>query len=132
LVIAESGLALIIEAKSRRKPSNKFTKKLHGQVLSHENWFNANYSAQQQRRRVVVSATVEAETNAGTQGTGVLTFDALAALISDTRSLLKAALTLSPDECSQGVTNVVVDLKLTMNDIVNRLTNFTDAKDGAE
>lgn len=127
LILAEDGSALIIEAKSRRKAKNKFTKTLHGQVLNHENWFNANYSSQSPRKRVVVAATSESEANAGTNGTAVLTFDMLAALVQDGRKMLQAAASVSKDACRNAVDQALKDHNLTYTGLIVRLGTFSDA-----
>lgn len=127
LVLAADGSALIIEAKSRRKGKNKFTKSMHGQVLNHENWFNANYNPQQARQRVVIAANAESETNANTHGTLVLTFDILASIVQDGRKLLQAAANVSKDQCFATVDQAIKDLALTYNDIVARLIAFSDS-----
>lgn len=127
LVIAEDGAALIIEAKSRRKPKNRFTKSLHGQVLSHENWFNANYSPQQRRKRVVLSPTTESEANAGTHGTAVLTFDALTSIFADGRTLLSECSTAPKEQCFAIAAQRISELRLSFDAIIARLTVFSDA-----
>jgi hypothetical protein len=127
LILAEDGFALIIEAKSRRKGKNKFTKTMHGQVLNHENWFNANYSPSQARQRVVIAATGESEDNAGTNGTLVLTFDTLASIVQDGRKMLQSAANVPKDQCFAAVDQAIKDLKLTHADLVARLSPFSDA-----
>ena len=110
LARAHEGPALVIEAKSRKKQKNKFTKTLHGQVLSHENWFVTNYGPNEERKRVVVYPTTAAEPNAGTTGTGVMTFEVLEKIVTDGRKLLKGCSALPEDQRAATAAKLISDL----------------------
>lgn len=126
LAISEDGFAIVVEAKSRKKTANRFTKTQHGQVLSHENWFNANYSPQTPRQRVVVHPTIEAELNAGTQGTKVLTFDIISSIITDVKMMLNEIVILPQSNRVMQADLLLDKFNLRPNQLVNRMKNFSD------
>jgi hypothetical protein len=80
-------LALIIEAKSRKKPNNAFNKEQHGQLLVSSEWFKTAYPGYT-GIRVSVHASTSATKNSVAGDTKVLTYEKLNALIADTRDLL--------------------------------------------
>jgi len=80
-------VGFIIEAKSRKLKKNSLTKENHGQLLVAEQWFNQNYPAYE-AVRISVHPTNKATKSASATDTYALTFEKLAALISDTRALL--------------------------------------------
>lgn len=129
LARADTGPYFVIEAKSRKKNKNKLTKTLHGQVLSHENWLRTNYG-KVDTQRVVVYPSNEAEDNAGTHGTAVLTFSTLNKIIAATRALLKAV-GEAPDEHRADVAAAKLEqLALTPSLIIDALEAFTDTRNG--
>lgn len=80
-------MGLVIEAKSRKKEKNPLTKEQHGQLLVADAWFSENYPG---FSRVLVSVhpTNKATKAASATGSYALTYEKLAALVSDSRSLL--------------------------------------------
>lgn len=80
-------VGLVIEAKSRKKEKNALTKEEHGQLLVAAEWFSKNYS-DYQCERVSVHSKNQATAAAVAGASRALTYETLAALISDARSLL--------------------------------------------
>ena len=80
-------VGFIIEAKSRKLKKNALTKENHGQLLVAQEWFSHNYPSYDSVR-VSVHPTNKATKSAAATDTYALTFEALSALISDTRTLL--------------------------------------------
>ena len=81
-------LGIIIEAKSRKKGKNALTKEEHGQLLVAEEWFRKNYHGYS-CARVSVHPTNKATKAAAATTSYALTYEKLAALVADARSLLK-------------------------------------------
>lgn len=127
LARADTGPYLVVEAKSRKKAKNKLTKSLHGQVLSHENWLRTHYG-DVESQRVVVYPNNEAEENAGTHGTAVLTFARLNQLISSTRTLLKAVGAVADAQRADVAAQQLEQLDLTPAAIIAALESFTDVE----
>jgi replicative superfamily II helicase len=82
-------VGFIIEAKSRKKDKNALTKEQHGQLLVAQEWFDANYPGYE-AVRVSVHPSNKATKASSASGSYALTYEKLAALISDARSLLTA------------------------------------------
>ncbi|MNF90673.1 hypothetical protein D3C84_732500 [compost metagenome] len=80
-------VGLIIEAKSRKKQKNALTKENHGQLLVAQEWFIQNYP-DYTAVRVSVHPTNKATKSAAASDSYALTYETLAALVSDARSLL--------------------------------------------
>lgn len=76
----------VIEAKSRKKEKNALTKEDHGQLLVAEEWFSTHYK-DLACVRVSVHATNKATEAAAATGSFALTYEKLAALVSDARAL---------------------------------------------
>jgi hypothetical protein len=77
----------VIEAKSRKNGKNPLNKDEHGQVLVAEEWFEKNYKGYNCIRVSVHAENVATKAAAAT-ATYVLTYESLAALVSDARVLL--------------------------------------------
>lgn len=77
----------VIEAKSRKKPTNKLTKTQHGQLLVAAEWFRANYP-DYVCVRVSMHPRNHALKNASANASHALTYEKLAELVSDARRLL--------------------------------------------
>lgn len=80
-------VGFIIEAKSRKKKKNALTKDNHGQLLIAQEWFNLNYP-NYNSVRISVHPTNKATKSAAATESYALTYETLAALIGDARSLL--------------------------------------------
>lgn len=80
-------VGFIIEAKNRKKGKNALTKEQHGQLLVAQEWFEANYRGYA-AVRVSVHPTNKATKASSASESYALTYEKLAALISDTRSVL--------------------------------------------
>lgn len=80
-------VGFIIEAKSRKKQKNALTKENHGQLLVAQEWFTQNYP-DYTAVRVSVHPTNKATKSAAASDSYALTYETLARLISDARSLL--------------------------------------------
>jgi truncated hemoglobin YjbI len=88
LWLLNSTCGLVIEAKSKKKPGNVFTREQHGQLLHAAEWFRSKYPGLTcLRASVHPNATVSRSTVAG--DTKALTFDNLQRLIADTRAMLQ-------------------------------------------
>lgn len=80
---------LVIEAKSRKKIRNAFTKEQHGQLLVAEEWFKENYKGYKCVRVSVHPKNLA--TKAAVAGAShALTYQKLASLVSDARVILSA------------------------------------------
>ncbi|MFD2411711.1 DEAD/DEAH box helicase [Paenibacillus rhizoplanae] len=80
-------VGLVIEAKSRKKGKNALTKEQHGQLLVAAEWFEAKYPGYDYVRVSVHPKNI-ATRSAVAGASHALTFEKLAAMISDARSLL--------------------------------------------
>ncbi|WP_082551903.1 DEAD/DEAH box helicase family protein [Massilia sp. Root351] len=80
-------VGFVIEAKSRKKGKNALTKEEHGQLLVAAEWFAANYKGYE-CVRVSVHPKNRATKAAVAGASHALTYEKIAALISDARSLL--------------------------------------------
>lgn len=80
-------VGFIIEAKSRKKANNALTKEQHGQLLVAQEWFTKNYPGYT-AIRVSVHPTNRATKAAAATESYALTYERLAELIADARSLL--------------------------------------------
>jgi len=80
-------VGFIIEAKSRKKDKNALTKEQHGQLLVAQEWFQRVYPGHE-AVRVSVHPSNKATKASSAGGSYALTYEKLAALISDARSLL--------------------------------------------
>lgn len=80
-------VGFIIEVKSRKKEKNALTKEEHGQLLVAQQWFTQNYPGYT-AVRVSVHPTNKATKAAAATESYALTYEKLAALIADSRSLL--------------------------------------------
>ena len=78
---------LVIEAKSRKKAKNALTKTEHGQLLVAAEWFAKNYKGYE-CVRVSVHPKNKATKAAVAGASHALTYEKLAALVDDARSLL--------------------------------------------
>jgi|CZKX01.1.fsa_nt_gi replicative superfamily II helicase len=87
LISKDAGL--IIEAKSRKNPTNALTKAQHGQLLVSENWFKETYP-KMTGVRVAIHPSVTATKNAVPAGTKALTLAKLDELIGEARQLVTA------------------------------------------
>lgn len=86
LWLLPNAAAWVIEAKSRKNGKNALTKDEHGQLLVAEEWFAEHYTGVD-CVRVSIHATNTATKAAAATGSCTLTFEKLAALISDARAL---------------------------------------------
>ncbi|MBL8276467.1 MAG: DEAD/DEAH box helicase [Pelomonas sp.] len=87
LWLLPGNVGFVIEAKSRKKGKNALTKEQHGQLLVAQEWFEANYPDYEVVRVSVHPNNVA--TKAASAGESyALTYEKLAALISDARVLL--------------------------------------------
>lgn len=82
-------VGLVIEAKSRKKAKNALTKEEHGQLLVASEWFAKNYKGYR-GVRVSVHPQNKATKAAVAGASHALTYEKLAALVSDARTLLTA------------------------------------------
>jgi len=89
LWILPNKVGLVIEAKSRKKEKNALTKDEHGQLLVAGEWFNKHYPGFR-CVRVSVHPKSKATKAAVAEASHALTFENLAALVSETRSMLTA------------------------------------------
>jgi replicative superfamily II helicase len=80
---------LVIEAKSRKLVKNAFTKEQHGQLLVAAEWFREQYPGYRSVR-VSVHPKNRATKAAVAEDSYALTYERLAALVSEARSLLSA------------------------------------------
>jgi replicative superfamily II helicase len=87
LWLLPSQIGFVIEAKSRKKAKNSLTKREHGQLLIAAEWFGSNYP-NYQCVRVCVHSKHKATKAAVAGASHALTYENLAALISDSRVLL--------------------------------------------
>lgn len=87
LCLLPDRVGLVIEAKSRKKDKNPLTKEQHGQLTVADAWFTKNYPG---FSPVLVSIhpTNKATRAASATNSYALTYEKLAALVSDGRSLL--------------------------------------------
>lgn len=76
----------VIEAKSRKDEKNALTKEEHGQLLVAQEWFDSQYPGYE-CVRVSVHATNRATAAAAASESYALTYEKLAALVSDARAL---------------------------------------------
>lgn len=76
----------IIEAKSRKSAKNALTKQEHGQLLVAEEWFDSHYK-HFGKVRVSVQASNKATKAAAASSSYALTYEKLALLVSDARTL---------------------------------------------
>lgn len=81
-------IGLVIEAKSRKKEKNALTKEEHGQLLVAAEWFAKNYSGYE-CVRVSVHPQNRATKAAVAGASHALTYEKLASMIVDTRTLLE-------------------------------------------
>jgi replicative superfamily II helicase/Holliday junction resolvase len=82
-------VGLVIEAKNRKKEKNALKKEEHGQLLVAAEWFGNNYEGYR-CVRVSVHPSNRATKAAVAGASHALTYESLAALVSDTRVLLTA------------------------------------------
>lgn len=87
LWLLPSQVGIVIEAKSRKKEKNALKKKEHGQLLVAAEWFACNYK-DYRCVRVSVHPSNQATKAAVAGASHALTYEKLAALISDARVLL--------------------------------------------
>lgn len=87
LWLLPSKVGLVIEAKSRKKVKKALTKDEHGQLLIAAEWFKNNYKGYD-CVRVCVHPKNQATKAAVAGASHALTYESLAALVSDTRTLL--------------------------------------------
>ena len=87
LWLLPQNIGLVIEAKSRKKEKNALTKGEHGQLLVAAEWFSSHYP-EYQCVRVSVHPRAQATKAAVAGASHALTYENLAALVSDARSLL--------------------------------------------
>lgn len=80
-------IAMILEAKSRKKDKNLLTKEEHGQLLVAQQWFDKNYVGYISQR-VVIHPTNKATPAASAHESYALTLDRLTGLVADARILL--------------------------------------------
>jgi len=80
-------IGLVIEAKSRKKGKSALTKEQHGQLLVAAEWFEENYPTYE-CVRVSVHPKNHATRSAVAGASHALTFEKLASMVSDARSLL--------------------------------------------
>lgn len=121
-------MGLIIEAKSRKKPSNPLNKGDFGQLLTSVEWFKANYPDCEYIPISILSnsTTTEAIT---TNDAKALTFDKLNQLISDSRQFFDelCAMTDSKDELIIRCENLLQDSNLPLPKFIKTyLIDFQD------
>ncbi|ANS76970.1 helicase [Paenibacillus yonginensis] len=80
-------IGFVIEAKSRKKGENPLTKEQHGQLLVAAEWFSVNYPGYE-CVKISVHPKNQATRAAVAGASHALTFEKLAVMISDARSLL--------------------------------------------
>lgn len=96
-------LGLVIEAKSRKKEKNALTKEEHGQLLVAAEWFTRNYK-DYNCVRVSIHPKNRATKAAVAGASHALTYEKLAALASDARTILSALC-----ESQLSITNLVTE-----------------------
>lgn len=89
LWLLPSKVGIVIEAKSRKKERSALTKEDHGQLLVAAEWFAKHYVGWECVRGCVHPRN-QATKAAGAEGSRALTYEKLAALVSDARALLIA------------------------------------------
>lgn len=89
LWLLPGNIGFVIEAKSRKKAKNALTKEEHGQLLVAGEWFAKTYPSYD-LFRVSVHPSNKATRSAVANASHALTYEKLAAMISDARSLLTA------------------------------------------
>jgi len=89
LWLLPSRIGIVIEAKSRKKAKNALTKNEHGQLLVAAEWFAKNYKGYR-CLRVCIHPKNRATKAAIAGASHALTYEKLAALVSDARVLLTA------------------------------------------
>lgn len=104
---------LVIEAKSRKMEKNALTKGEHGQLLVAENWFRTNYP-NHNCTRVSVHPNDVATKQASADGSFALTYDSLAGIKSEIRSVLEASAEshVGHEELAAYVSSVLKDTNL--------------------
>ena len=88
LWILNDEIALIIEAKSRKRQSSRFTRAEHGQILQSEEWFETQYP-DIRGIRVVVHPNERASRSVTVGGTQALTLAKLREMVGSVRILLE-------------------------------------------
>ncbi|MDR3719105.1 MAG: DEAD/DEAH box helicase family protein [Bryobacteraceae bacterium] len=89
LWLVSKEVGLIIEAKSRKNPTNALTKAQHGQLLVSENWFKETYP-KTTGIRVAIHPSVTATKNSVPTGTKALTLAKLDELVGEARKIVTA------------------------------------------
>lgn len=132
LWLLPSKTGLVIEAKSRKRKDSAFTKKDHGQLLVSAEWFRRNYHGYE-CVRVSVHPTNRARGVAMAGDSYALTYEKLAAVVSDTRALLTnlCETQLSMEELKRECSHVLGESPLRGDRIVDAyFLRFRDLEDG--
>jgi replicative superfamily II helicase len=129
LWLLPSRVGIVIEAKSRKKEKNALTKEEHGQLLVAAEWFKRHYK-NYNCIRVSVHAKNLATKAAVAGASHALTYEKLAALISDARALLAALCEsqLSNTELVAECSHLLARSPVNANSLVNRyLMSFEES-----
>jgi len=129
LWLLPSRVGIVIEAKSRKKEKNALTKEEHGQLLVAAEWFKRHYK-NYNCIRVSVHPKNLATKAAVAGASHALTYEKLAALISDARALLAALCEsqLSNTELVAECSHLLARSPVNANSLVNRyLMSFEES-----
>jgi hypothetical protein len=112
-------LGLVIEAKSRKKLKNAFTREQHGQLLVATQWFQKEYAGLSYIP-VSVQASNQATPKAVAENSRVLTYGKLNELIADARNLFTqlVEMVVPGEELGERCEHLLVSTKLRPKDIV--------------
>ena len=121
---------LVIEAKSRKKESNVLTKEEHGQLLVAAEWFKKNYP-DYDCIRVSVHPKNQASKAAVAGASHALTYENLAAMVSDARVLFTALCDsqLSIPDLVNECDKLLLDSPLRFDNIVQRYLKYFKEKE---
>ncbi|MCM0084518.1 hypothetical protein L4X63_23355 [Geomonas sp. Red32] len=130
LWLLPSKVGLVIEAKSRKLEKNALTKEQHGQLLVAAEWFAANYE-EYRCIRVSVHPRNRATKAAVAGASHALTYEKLAALISDARALLTTLCEsqLSPAELVAECSRLLAKSNLNENRLADHYLVAFEEKD---
>lgn len=131
LWLLPNNLGILLEAKSRKKGKNILNKEEHGQLLVAEQWFRQNYP-KYECIRVSVYPTNLATKNSSAFNSYSLTFDSLAVMIADAKSLINELVKnqSSGEELLRRVSENLAKSKLNSSELITSyLVNFIEAED---
>ncbi len=120
LWILDNKTGLVIEAKSRKKQKNAFTKEQHGQLLIAMEWLKKEYPAFS-GIPVSIQPSDRATPNAVADNSRVLTYGKLNELIAEARELYAklVAMVVSSDELAAQCEYLLASTNLQSGDLIN-------------